>query len=125
MRLVLNRLGDGRLEVVPGPRCLLQPGGSPYRHQEPSPRLAEEWIDRIQRFRGSVYVQDGAIPAGALDEAGRHVSAFDDENWHLCLLDPAGELQGCIRLKYYAQAPRLEDLHLFDLVGRMDPEIAP
>jgi hypothetical protein len=51
----------------------------------------------VQRFRGSVYRADGAIPASALTADGRHKSSADDRSWHLVSLDENGQVCACLR----------------------------
>lgn len=51
----------------------------------------------VQRFRGSVYLADGAIPATALTADGRHKSCADDRAWHLASLDENGQVCACMR----------------------------
>ena len=51
----------------------------------------------MQRFRGSVYLADGAIPKTALTVDGRHRSSVDDRCWHLLSLDDDGQVCACLR----------------------------
>lgn len=76
-------------------------------------------ISDVQRFRGCVYVADGAIPASALDDEGRHYQEFDFENYHLCLRNSDRGIQGSFRLSFYEPEATAEDLRLFELVDRM------
>jgi len=50
----------------------------------------------MQRLRGSVYLEDGAVSAADLTD-GRHQVPSDRRSWHLLLLDSAGDVCGCIR----------------------------
>src|SRR5215831_7083307 len=68
-------------------------------------------VSEVQRFRGRVYVEDGAIPAGELDEEGRHYQEFDFENYHLCLRDAEQRIRGCFRLRLHEQTVRSAELH--------------
>src|SRR6516165_5727788 len=67
-------------------------------------------ISEVQRFRGSVYVADGAIPANALDAEGRHYQEFDFENYHLCLRYLDGRIRGCLRLRLHELTVEVQDL---------------
>jgi len=89
-------------------------------------RLAEYMaaVSEIQRFRGRVYVADGAIPASALDEAGRHYQEFDFENYHLCLRNWQGRIGGCLRLRLHERTAEVRDLWLHELIKRMHPDMA-
>lgn len=60
-------------------------------------------FSQMQRFRGQVYVKDGAITQSDLID-GRHVVEADDYSWHLLVHDENGTIAGCIR--YQAHDPR-------------------
>jgi hypothetical protein len=52
---------------------------------------------QMQRLRGSVYFQDGALQRSDLDDTGRHVMAVDAESFHLLALSQSGQVLGCCR----------------------------
>src|SRR5215831_7070742 len=81
-------------------------------------------VSEVQRFRGRVYVEDGAIPAGELDEEGRHCQEFDFENYHLCLRDAEQRIRGCFRLRLHEQAAEIPDLKLHEVIERMPSGLA-
>src|SRR5262249_48928066 len=81
-------------------------------------------ISEVQRFRGRVYLADGAIPASALDEERRHYQEFDFENYHLCLRNLDGEIGGCIRLRLHNLAAEVRDLRLYEVIERMPSDLA-
>lgn len=64
------------------------------------PPWHEELMGKMQRFRGSVYLQDGAIEQRQLSRDGRHRVAIDANSWHLLALDSSGNVCGCVR--YYS-----------------------
>jgi hypothetical protein len=85
---------------------LLAPGDEPVddfrgdltvSHDLHSHLLAE-----TQRFRGSMYLADGAIQAKDLDPRGRHIQAADSRSWHLLLLSAMGRVVGCTRFRRHA-----------------------
>jgi hypothetical protein len=77
-------------------------------------------LERIQQLRGRVYVADGAIPAEALDEKGRHLSQLDDCGWHLYLLDDCGEVLGCVRINQYSYPAYIAQLNINCVLARID-----
>ena len=79
-------------------------------------------ISEVQRFRGRVYAADGAIPASALDEQGRHYQEFDFENYHLCLRNLEGQVRGCLRLRLHEPGVDVKDLRLHEVVERSGSE---
>jgi hypothetical protein len=81
-------------------------------------------ISEVQRFRGRVYAEDGAIPMSALDGEGRHYQEFDFENYHLCLREPEGRICGCFRLRLHEPGAEIRDLKLHDVIERMSPGLA-
>jgi hypothetical protein len=56
-----------------------------------------ELIAEMQRLRGEIYLNDGAIQPSQLTHSGRHVSSSDYESWHLLTVRSDGEILGCIR----------------------------
>lgn len=54
-------------------------------------------IADLQRLRGRIYRQDGAIEPWQLSIDGRHVQAADYKAWHLLTLDADGEVAACTR----------------------------
>ena len=54
-------------------------------------------LGRLQRLRGSVYLEDGAIRPEDLTADGRHTSPVDEKAWHVLALDSGGVVRGCAR----------------------------
>lgn len=55
-------------------------------------------LHAVQRFRGSIYVADGAIPVHQLAPDGRHEQNSDSSGWHIVMLDSDDQVCGCSRL---------------------------
>src|SRR5438093_1166108 len=85
----------------------------------------QQLVSYIQRFRGNIYVEDGAIPQSALDLQGRHRSEFDFYCYHICLRTVTGELAGALRVRLYGNDITPSGLNLYALVVRSAPEIRP
>ena len=51
----------------------------------------------MQRMRGRIYLEDGAITRSDLAADGRHVLPSDEQSWHLLTVDDAGSVVGCTR----------------------------
>lgn len=51
----------------------------------------------MQRLRGEIYLEEGAITESALHLDGRHYLPGDERSWHILALDESGRVQGCIR----------------------------
>jgi hypothetical protein len=63
----------------------------------------------MQRLRGSVYLEDGAIQADQLTD-GRHRADVDEVSWHLLVVDRDDQVRGCLRFHFYPKELRF--LHL-------------
>jgi hypothetical protein len=70
-------------------------------------------LARLQRLRGSVYLEDGAITEADLTPDGRHLSPVDERAWHVLAVEAGGHVRGCAR--YLAHDP---DVSFTDLVIR-------
>jgi len=80
---------------------LLAPRGASlrgaFRHVEGDPDWRRELLSDMQRLRGRVYLQDGAISARELTSDGRHAQPIDEASWHLLVLNASGRVAGCTR----------------------------
>jgi hypothetical protein len=73
------------------------------------PRGYENLLEKVQHFRGRVYLEDGAIKPAQLSD-GRHCLETDRTSWHLLVLDLAGQICGCARFKQYPAGAAYSDL---------------
>lgn len=51
----------------------------------------------MQRMRGKLYLDEGALTPSQLSSDGRHRLPVDDAAWHILALDQYGEVVGCAR----------------------------
>jgi len=58
-------------------------------------------LAQMQRLRGRIYLEDGAISASQLSSDGRHKMSGDLQSWHLLLVDEADRVMGCIRALFH------------------------
>jgi hypothetical protein len=86
----------------------------------PEPDLYESIIRQIQVFRGTVYVEDEAIPASDLDPEGRHFSPFDHDAWHLFTLDKEMCIKSCLRLIPYTGRVALDQFRFSETIARIE-----
>jgi len=77
-------------------------------------------LARVQRFRGAVYLRDGAVPESALGTDGRYAAAGDEDQWQLYLPAPSGEVAACLRLVRHSAWIGPADLGCYACVGRME-----
>lgn len=88
-------------QLPPGRLVLLAPEGAfiPRRFEniECDARRHEDLLAGIQRLRGRLYLQDGAIASRQVAADGRHQLAGDEGAWHVVTLDEQGRVAGCAR----------------------------
>jgi hypothetical protein len=73
-------------------------------------RRHREFLSGMQRLRGSLYLQDGAIERRDLSEDGRHCIDIDRDSWHLLALDRSGRVCGCVRYRAHHNTAGFHDL---------------
>jgi hypothetical protein len=76
----------------------------PIRHQ----RLVRD----VQRLRGSVYLQDGAVQRHQLTADGLHRTPEDDRSWHLLMLNKHQQVSSCAWYMGHHEEVRFEELRV-------------
>ena len=106
--MVQSRIGTQAQLIV------LPPTGVPvpkvFRNLEVDNRWHDDMLGEVQRFRGRVYAQDGAIQATDLTPDGRHRMEIDARSWHVVSLDQAGRICACLRYLEERNAKGFDDL---------------
>ncbi|MEZ5353341.1 MAG: hypothetical protein R2762_11950 [Bryobacteraceae bacterium] len=107
------------MQIRPDPQnsrlILLAPAGSAnpgFGYCAQDAQRHDDVIASIQRFRGEIYVAEGAIRESELTPDGRHWQAEDARSWHVVSTDNAGNIIGCTRYRFFHQEPRFEDLSI-------------
>ena len=103
------RFGGGDLCLV-APRDVVVPDA--FTNCVSSPVQHRDVLESIQRFRGDLYSQDGALPRSRLTADGRHEQEADYQAWHLITFDHTGRICGCARFHAHRPDLRFEDLTL-------------
>jgi hypothetical protein len=80
-----------------------------FRNVERNPRRYDALLAQMQRFRGHVYLNDGAIQPSDLHE-GRHTVTIDENSWHVLSLDSSDRICACLRYLEERHARSVEDL---------------
>jgi hypothetical protein len=70
----------------------------------------EQLLAGMQRLRGAVYVQDGAIGPRELSADGCHRIGIDWDSWHLVAIDRHGAICGCVRYRAHAATAEFHQL---------------
>jgi hypothetical protein len=66
----------------------------------------------MQKLRGRVYLDDGAITKAELSSDGRHILGADDHCWHLLSVGEDNEVVGCMRIQQHRSGTRFDDLRI-------------
>ena len=80
-------------------------------------------IHEMQRLRGRIYLQDGAIDESSLVD-GRHRSEIDESSWHLLVLNGQDRICGCARFHEHHQPAVLSELNVSRCALSRHPEFA-
>lgn len=98
---------DGRLVVLAPPQASIP---SALTNVTADSDEYEDLKRQVQRFRGEIYLRDGALRRDDLTWDGRHETPEDDRAWHVLLLDAERRLSGCIWYLEHSPSPRFEQL---------------
>jgi hypothetical protein len=91
--------GSRRLVMLAPTQCAAP---SSFSGVQSNSSLHQDLLVEMQKLRGRVYLEDGAIRPSQLDD-GRHVLGIDEESWHLLILDERQQVRGCIRCRHHTQ----------------------
>lgn len=69
----------------------------------------QKLLDSMQRFRGAVALEEGAVTPSKLTPDGRHEMPIDNSSWHLLLMRQ-GAIAGCMRYAAHPASARATDL---------------
>jgi hypothetical protein len=109
LRSITQTLSNRAAEFV-----ILPPAGaaipSAFETVETSDRLHAELLYSMQRFRGGIYLQDGAVRQQQLTRDGRHALSVDEQSWHVLTLDEHGQICACLRLHQQMETRSFEEL---------------
>jgi hypothetical protein len=72
--------------------------------------LHAAFLTSMQRFRGKIYLEDGAVRPEHLTTDGRHYLPVDEESWHILTLNEESKICACLRVHQQAAEPTFEEL---------------
>ena len=110
-RPIRNPFLRGQVSMVPKPFdararsfLLLAPSRravpSGYEMVDTDPRRHQRLMAEMQRLRGRIYLEDGAIAPDQLS-GSRHQLEVDEGSWHLLIVDQHERVCGCARYREY------------------------
>lgn len=80
-----------------------------------------QYISGVQRLRARVYLKDGAIRSGEIDDEGRFIMPKDRESWHFLLIGD-GEVIGGARYLVHSNTISFEQLRIAHSPAACNPE---
>lgn len=89
-----------------------QPAPDEFRHVSVDSRRYRKLLHGLQRLRGQIYLQDGAIQPSELSRNGRHRMPQDGHSWHLVMLNATGQVSGCIWYREHGSDVSMNDLRV-------------
>ena len=76
------------------------------------PSNHKQLLSGMQRLRGALYLEDGAIRPEQLTEDGRHELPVDNRSWHLLTLDKDRNVSACSRYIAHPKSVSYRNLEL-------------
>lgn len=70
----------------------------------------QRMMNRMQRLRGEIYLQDGAIRNSQIGPDGAHRVPIDDPAWHVLALDDSMRIYGCSRYLAHPNSVKFSQL---------------
>lgn len=113
----------------PGTLMLLAPTAASvpddFRDVEVDADQHAHYLAELQRLRGSVYLEDGAIGPAQLAEDGRHIQDADVHSWHVIAVQPDGSVTACARYRPHPRTVSPEDLGVWQSALAQDEQWQP
>jgi len=116
--IAVERVTGLRPRCTRGPHrgrlVLLAPPDSPvpphFVNVDGNANLHDQLLDRMQRFRGELYLAEGAIQPSQIAADGCHRQGVDKQAWHLLMLDQKSTVYGCSRYTAYPNTVSFSEL---------------
>jgi hypothetical protein len=102
-----------RTRFVVLPPCGLPVSGRLFQNIHVDSGRYDDLLAEMQRFRGEVYLNDGAIKASDLVD-GLHKLSIDERSWHVLSLDSGGRISACLRYLAHLNPCGFDDLWVRD-----------
>jgi hypothetical protein len=83
-----------------------------FRDVETNPLAHRIYMREMQKLRGSIYLDDGAVQREQLSVDGLHETPEDDKSWHLLTVDARQRVTGCAWYLEHDNAVGVEDLRV-------------
>lgn len=104
-------------------RLDLLPPSSQIEAKNSNPWVYQSSLQMIRRFRGSMCLSNGLVPAEAVDANGCHFLSCDAQNYHLLLTEQNGRLAACLRVRFHPVGTSASGLRMFASLRRLPPAL--
>ena len=121
--MAMLKILERNIESVHDRLVLLAPGPTIPKSLEnvtTDSRQHTSFLRRLQRLRGRIYLNDGALRREQLSHDGRHETPEDSKSWHLLVLDDNDHVSGCIWYLEH-EKPSFEGLRIRHAALANDP----
>ena len=85
-----------------------------FRNVEDHSERHQHFVHALQRMRGGIYLNDGAVQQDQLLPDGRHQVPEDDSSWHFIMLNPQGQLSACAWYHEFENTVSTDELRVRD-----------
>jgi hypothetical protein len=85
-------------------------------------RRHRQLIQDVQRFRGRIYLKDGAVQPHQLSPCGLHQTPEDDQGWHMLSFNGHGDLNACALYLEHHNTVSFDDLRVRHSALALDAE---
>lgn len=75
-------------------------------------RRHRRFVREMQKLRGQIYCEDGALGREQLTRDGLHATVEDEKSWHLLTVNPRGKVTGCVWFMEHVMPIRAVDLRV-------------
>jgi hypothetical protein len=86
--------------------------GEIFQNVDVDGRRHERFVRDVQKFRGGIYLKDGAIQSEQLSYDGLHQTPEDEKAWHMLLLDTKHQVKACALYLEHDSAVSFEELRV-------------
>jgi len=83
-----------------------------FRNVSFDPSRHRTLLRDMQKLRGGIYYEDGALGREELTPDGLHETAEDEKSWHLLMVDSQRRVTGCAWYLEHDNGVRVEDLRV-------------
>lgn len=100
---------DERLVLVAPPQAVVP---AHFRNVTYDSSHHRSLVREMQRLRGSIYLEDGAVRREHLTPDGLHDTPEDEHSWHLLIRNRKGEISSCAWYLEHDEGARFEHLRV-------------